>query len=82
MNISVPVDKANDLPEDFVQIVARRNGVHCSTFALQSLSDRALESMIQALSSTNRVLGELFEVMRAEFSALFSFVDSVVSVLI
>ncbi len=71
--------KVDILPSKYIQAVQNRQSISCSTAELNSLSDRAVESITQALSITNELVQSLLEVIRQDIDYLFGLIDSVVS---
>jgi len=67
------------LPSRYIQAVQNRQSISCSSVELNALSDRAMESINQALGITNELVQSLLEVIRQDIDYLFSLVDSVVS---
>jgi DNA mismatch repair ATPase MutS len=67
------------LPSSFLQGVANKRSVSCSTEEMNRLSDRATEAITQALTLTHELTQELLGEVRTRMQCLFSVTDSVVS---
>ncbi|RYG67727.1 hypothetical protein EON64_06820 [archaeon] len=67
------------LPDIFIQAVLNRRSISCTTYEVLCLSDRAIESINQAVSLTNRYIQDLLEKVRDKVFAIYAMIDSLVS---
>lgn len=74
--LSVPIEVA-PLPNIFIQPVQARRSILCSTLAISSLSDRALEAMDQCILLTNQLIQAHLTKIQEDIDALFRLTDCV-----
>ena len=74
--LQIPASIVN-LPAVFIQAVQQRKSISCTTEEVSSLSDRAAESIGEALLITHDILQELLESIRQNMGAVFTLTDSI-----
>lgn len=77
--LSIPASNQVELPSKFIQAVQYKKSLVFSTLELNSLSDRAIESITQAISISNNLIQDLLQKIRYHNKYIFALVDSVVS---
>lgn len=77
--LSIPTSNQVAIPSKFIQAVQYKKALVFSTLELNSLSDRAIESITQAISISNNLIQDLLQKIRYYNKYIFALVDSVVS---
>ena len=76
--LSIPSDLYS-IPSHYVQAVLQKKTISCSTVELNSLSDRSIESITQALTITKEIIQSVLDKIRLATNQLFCFADNIVS---
>ncbi len=76
-HLSIP--HMDPLPLGLTQAVRNKKTISCTSEEIASLSDRAAESIANALTITTELLQETIQTIRNKIEALFALSDSIVS---
>ena len=75
--LSLPMEMASNLPNEFIQPTKSGKFIHCSTEEVQSLNIRAQDNIQDLLMMTHERIQEVLDVARSKYDALARLSDAV-----